>query len=108
MTFDFSRNYFELFGLEALFIIDDDQLVRRYQQLQSEYHPDRFVDSDEQQKRIAMQATTFINEAYKTLRDEQARARYMLELQNVPFNAEKRYYSRYGVSNVANEFARKN
>lgn len=89
MQFDFSRNYFELFGLEAIFQIDDDQMIAAYQRLQSQYHPDRYIDSDEQQKRIAMQATTFINEAYKTLRDDQARARYMLELHQVPFDIEK-------------------
>lgn len=89
MEFDFSRNYFELFELEVLFQIDNAHLTDNYQKLQSEFHPDRFVDGDEQQKRIAMQATTFINEAYKTVSDEQSRARYMLELQGIPFDVEK-------------------
>lgn len=89
MEFDFSLNYFELFGLDVMFQIKRDQLVNSYQALQSEYHPDRFVESDEKQKRIAMQATTFINQAYKTLHDDQSRARYMLELQGVPFDVEK-------------------
>jgi len=89
MEFDFSRNYFELFGLEVAFQINNDEFVSSYQKLQSKYHPDRFVDSDDQHKRIAMQATTFINEAYKTLQDDQARARYMLELQGVSFDVEQ-------------------
>jgi molecular chaperone HscB len=89
MDFDFSRNYFELFSLDQSFVIDDNQLMGCYQQLQSQYHPDRFIDGDDQQKRIAMQATTFINEAYKTMRDDQSRARYMLELQGVAFDEEQ-------------------
>ena len=89
IKFDFSRNYFELFGLEVLFQIDDALLVGNYQKMQSEFHPDRYVDGDEQQKRMAMQATTYINEAYKTLRDDQSRARYMLELQGLHFDVEK-------------------
>ena len=89
MKFDFSRNYFELFGLDVTFQISEDKLLAAYQDLQSQYHPDRYIDHDDQKKRIAMQATTFINEAYKTLRDEQLRARYMLELQGVSFDAEQ-------------------
>ncbi len=89
MDFDFSRNHFELFNLEISFQLDQAQLSSNYQKLQSEYHPDRFIESDDQSKRIAMQATTHINEAYKALKDDQARARYMLELQGVRFDVEK-------------------
>ncbi|MCL4162476.1 UNVERIFIED_CONTAM: hypothetical protein GTU68_040961 [Idotea baltica] len=89
MEFNFSRNYFELFELEAQFHIDRDTLADCYQKLQSQFHPDRFVESNDQDKRVAMQATTFINEAHKTLQEEPSRARYLLELQGVPFNSEK-------------------
>jgi len=89
MEFDFSCHYFELFGLEKSFQLDSAQLASQYQQLQSRYHPDRYVDSDEKDKRLAMQATTFINEAYKTLSDQQSRARYMLELEGVAFDVEQ-------------------
>ena len=89
MQFNFSQNYFELFELDAEFSIDSHHLMKSYQQLQSEFHPDRFADQDEQTKRLAMQATTFINQAYKTLREEPSRARYLLVLQGVEFNGEK-------------------
>tara|TARA_R110002096_G_scaffold389664_2_gene584098 strand:- start:27 stop:569 length:543 start_codon:yes stop_codon:yes gene_type:complete len=89
MEFNFSRNYFELFGLEAQYHLDRTILAERYQKLQSQYHPDRFVEGADQDKRVAMQATTFINEAHKTLQDESSRARYLLELQGVQFNSEK-------------------
>ena len=89
MEFDFSRNYFELFGLDVNFLIDIDVLESNYQQLQSQFHPDRFVSSDDQDRRIAMQATTFINEAHDILRNEQTRARYLLQLQGVPFDVEQ-------------------
>ncbi len=89
MEFNFSRNYFELFELEAQFHIDRETLSDRYQKLQSQYHPDRFVNSSDQDKRVVMQATTFINEAHKTLKEEPSRARYLLELQGVPFNSEQ-------------------
>ena len=89
MQFNFSQNYFELFELDAKFSVNSDHLMKSYQQLQSEFHPDRFASEDEQAKRLAMQATTFINQAYKTLCEEPARARYLLMLQGVEFNSEK-------------------
>ena len=89
MEFDFSRNYFELFGLDVNFLIDNDVLESSYQQLQSQYHPDRFVSSNDQDRRIAIQATTFINEAHDILRDEQMRARYLLQLRGVKFDVEQ-------------------
>ena len=89
MEFNFSRNYFELFEFEVQFHIDPDELADRYQKLQSTFHPDRFIDANDQDKRLVMQATTFINEAYKTLREQASRARYLLELQDVPFSIEQ-------------------
>ncbi len=89
MEFNFSRNYFELFELETQFHIDLVTLADQYQALQSQFHPDRFIEGNDQDKRVAMQATTFINEAHKTLQDESSRARYLLELEDVHFNSEK-------------------
>lgn len=89
MEFDFSRNYFELFELEVEYVIDTELLANNYQQLQSQFHPDRFVSASDQDRRIAIQATTFINEAYDTLRDEQVRARYLLQLQGIPFDSDQ-------------------
>ena len=89
MEFDFSRNYFELFGLAEKYMIDADTLAASYQKLQSEFHPDRFINAGDQARRIAMQATTFINQAHDTLRSEQSRARYLLQLQGVQFDADQ-------------------
>ena len=89
MEFDFSRNYFELFELDVGYEVDAGLLASNYQQLQSQFHPDRFVNSDDQDRRIAIQATTFINEAYETLRDEHGRARYLLQLQGVSFDSDQ-------------------
>ena len=89
MQFDFSRNYFELLGITADYEMDKDKLFQAYQLLQEEFHPDRYVNASDQDRRMAMQATTFINKAYQTLKDDQMRARYLLELHGVTFNEEK-------------------
>jgi molecular chaperone HscB len=80
MTPDFTRNHFELLGLPAAFALDAARLEQRYRELQSRVHPDRFAAASEAERRVAMQWATRANEAYRTLRDPLARARYLLSL----------------------------
>ncbi|MEJ2060519.1 MAG: Fe-S protein assembly co-chaperone HscB [Gammaproteobacteria bacterium] len=89
MDFNFAQSYFELFGLPVGFDVDSDQLKTRYQKLQSELHPDRFAGADAQAKRLSVQATSLVNEAYGTLRDPRLRARYLLHLKGVEFDDER-------------------
>jgi molecular chaperone HscB len=77
---DFSKNHFELFGLQPRFGIDADTLDRAYRDLQTEIHPDRFAHAGEAEQRLAVQWATRANEAYKTLKDPFERAKYLLEL----------------------------
>ena len=77
---DFSKNYFELFGLPASYRVDGGQLSRRYRELQSEVHPDRFAHASEQERRVAMQGSTHLNEALETLKDPILRGHYLLTL----------------------------
>lgn len=80
---DFSRDYFELFGLPPAFALDAARLEQAYRDLQSEVHPDRFAHASEAEKRLSMQWATRVNEAYQTLRNPLARARYLLALHGV-------------------------
>ena len=77
---DFSRNYFELFGLAVGFAIDRDLLAERYRALQAAVHPDRFASAPDQERRLSMQASTRVNEAFQTLKDPLRRALYLLTL----------------------------
>jgi molecular chaperone HscB len=77
---DFSRNHFDLLGLPLRYAVDAPALERRYRELQSQVHPDKFASASEAERRVAMQWATRANEAYRTLRDPVARARYLLSL----------------------------
>lgn len=87
--FDPTRNDFELFGLDPAFEIDLDELQDRYRALQVRFHPDRHASASAREQREALQVTTRINEAYRTLRDSRLRARYLLELEGVAFDEER-------------------
>lgn len=80
MASDFNRNHFELLGLPVAFRVEAPELERRYRELQSRVHPDRFAAGSDTDRRLAMQWATRANEAYRTLRDPVDRARYLLQL----------------------------
>ena len=73
-----SDNYFELFGLEPGFELDQAKLLSQYRNLQKELHPDRFVQADDHQKLVAVQNTALVNEAFQTLKIPTSRAEYLL------------------------------
>jgi molecular chaperone HscB len=83
MQSEFTKNYFELFGLPPAFRIETARLESAYRQLQSQVHPDRFAAATDAEKRISMQWATRANEAYQTLKRPLSRARYLLALRGV-------------------------
>src|SRR5437773_8856223 len=80
---DFSRNYFELFGLPQRFGCDPGSLEDAYRRLQTEVHPDRFASGSDQEKRLALQSSARVNEAYRALKDPVSRAQYLLSLNGI-------------------------
>jgi molecular chaperone HscB len=87
-TLDLKQSYFNLFGLKLSFDIDIGQLHSEQQRLQAIYHPDRFVNAGEQDRRISVQQASWINQAFETLSNPVKRARYMLELSGLELNDE--------------------
>lgn len=88
MNIDLTQNYFELFGFAESFEIDQDLLAEKYRALQSECHPDRFANASDQDRRISVQTTAYINEAYTTLKSDLKRSHYLLKLSDIEFNAD--------------------
>ncbi len=86
---DFQKNYFELFGLSVGYIVDTKALAEHYRELQKVVHPDRFANASEQERRLSQQGASLINEAYQTLKDPLARARYLLSLHGIDMDLEK-------------------
>ncbi len=80
---DFSRNYFELFGLPARFRFDSELLDAAYRKLQLQVHPDASVGGTDAEGRRALQSSARVNEAYEALRDPVQRAQYLLALHGV-------------------------
>lgn len=84
-----TQDHFALFGLAPSYAIDEAALSASYQALQQQVHPDRFAQGSESDKRIAMQSSAQVNEAYKTLRDPLTRAAYLCEHMGAAVKAER-------------------
>ena len=85
--FDFSKNYFELFGMPVGFLLDGAELAARYRELQKVVHPDRYAAAGQQSQRLSLQGATLVNEAYATLKDPLKRAQYLLGLKGIDIAA---------------------
>ena len=81
MSFQSSENYFALFSLPREFSLDLSALSAAYRAEQQATHPDRFAQKSEKEQRLAMQHSSYVNEAYQTLKSPLKRAYYLLLLE---------------------------
>lgn len=79
---------FELFELPTQFELNRNQLDAQWKALQQQVHPDQFASQGPADKRLAMQWSVRVNEAYQRLKDPLRRAAYLCELHGAPLQAE--------------------
>ncbi|CQH09758.1 co-chaperone HscB [Yersinia mollaretii] len=82
-------DYFTLFGLPPRYQIDGNLVTTRYQELQRQFHPDRFANQPERERLASLQQAATINDAYQTLKHPLKRAEYMLSLQGFDLGNEQ-------------------
>jgi len=85
---DFSQDYFALFGLPPRYRFDPERLEAAYHALQRAVHPDRYAAAGETERRVALQSSARVNEAYRALKDPVGRGNYLLSLRGIDALAE--------------------
>jgi molecular chaperone HscB len=85
---DFSQDYFALFGLPPRYRFDPEKLDAAYRALQRAVHPDRYAAAGDAERRVALQSSAHVNEAYRALKDPVGRAQYLLSLRGIDALAE--------------------
>ncbi len=70
--------YYELLGIERKLTLDTAELQRRFYERSREWHPDRFARKSEAERQRALDNSSRLNDAYRTLRDPVKRAQYVL------------------------------
>jgi len=76
-------NYFQLFNLPESCKVDQESLNDEYRKQQGDVHPDRFANAEEAEKLRAVQLSSYLNEAYETLKSPLRRAAYLLSLHEI-------------------------
>ena len=76
-----AKNFFEIFSLPASWEIDHSVLDKKFRTLQLTFHPDRYANKNDFEKRLAVQTASTINQAYETLSSPLLRAQYLLKLE---------------------------
>jgi len=71
-------DYFAFFGLPQKLTIDPSALEAQFHSLSWKLHPDNFVRASEQERSLALDRSSQLNDAYRTLRDPVARVEYLL------------------------------
>jgi molecular chaperone HscB len=80
--------YFEAFGLKPTVDVDVPGLEREYRERSLQVHPDRFSTAQARERRFALEQSTLLNDAYRTLKDRASRAFYLLKLNGVDLSRE--------------------
>ena len=78
-----SQDFFALFGLQRSFVVDEHMLISLREKLLSETHPDRFVNSTESQKKVALKYTKIINLGFSVLVDPVKRGVHLCYLSGI-------------------------
>lgn len=82
------REYYTLLGLERRLKISNDELQQRFYDLSRQLHPDRFMRQPERERQYSLDASSLLNDAYRTLKDPVTRAQYVLSQEG--FEVEQR------------------
>jgi molecular chaperone HscB len=74
-------DYYELLGVPRGLNLSLEDLQKRYYDLSRQLHPDRFMRKPEAERQRALDMSSALNDAYRTLKDPIKRAQYLLTLE---------------------------
>jgi len=84
-----SKNFFQFFGLDQKLSIDLPDLQKRFYELSRQWHPDRFSRKSAEEQAQSLEATSILNDGYRTLRDPVKRAEYLLTEEGFPIGEQR-------------------
>ncbi len=76
-------NYFDLYELPVLFVVDKQEVRSKFYALSKKYHPDFYTLESEEKQAEILELSTLNNEAYKVLSDDDQRMKYVLDLNHL-------------------------
>jgi molecular chaperone HscB len=84
-----SENFYDFFGISRKLNLDESELQKRFYELSRQWHPDRFSRKSAQEQAQALEATSILNDGYRTLRNSVRRAEYLLREEGFPIGEQR-------------------
>lgn len=76
-------DYFSFLGLPRKLAIDAEDLEQRFRTLSRQFHPDYFFNAPPAERRASLERSSYLNDAYRTLKQPVARVEYLLQLEGL-------------------------
>jgi molecular chaperone HscB len=78
-----SADFFSFLGLPRKLNLDMADLEQRYRALSRQFHPDYFYNAPAAERRASLEQSSYLNDAYRALKNPAARIEYLLQLEGV-------------------------
>jgi molecular chaperone HscB len=76
-------DYFSFLGLPRRLNVDPSELERRFRDLSRQFHPDYFYNAAPAQRRASLERSSYLNDAYRTLKNPVTRVEYLLDAEGL-------------------------
>jgi molecular chaperone HscB len=63
--------------------VEPAEIERRFRSLSRQFHPDFFYNAEPAERRASLERSSYLNDAYRTLRQPIARVEYLLQLEGL-------------------------
>jgi molecular chaperone HscB len=83
LTLGRQGDYFSFLGLPRKLTIAASDLERNFRLLSRQFHPDYFYNATLAERRASLERSSYLNDAYRTLRQPISRIAYLLELEGL-------------------------
>ncbi len=77
-------DYFSFLGLPRRLGVDLQDLERRFRDLSRKFHPDYFYNAPPTERLASLERSSYLNDAYRTLKDASARIEHLLAVEGLP------------------------
>ncbi|PYR36755.1 MAG: Fe-S protein assembly co-chaperone HscB [Acidobacteria bacterium] len=82
-------DYFAFLGVPRRLQLDPAVLDERFRALSRQFHPDYFYNATPAERRASLERSSYLNDAYRTLKQPISRMAYLLEIEGVWTPADK-------------------
>ncbi len=77
-------DYFSYLGVPRKLAIDAGLLEERFRALSRQFHPDYYYNATPAERRASLERSSYLNDAYRTLRQPVSRTEYLLQIEGMP------------------------